>query len=83
MRGQESTVLCPCQPPLTSVAAPACIQDGPAYIQTFMQVLQNVSKEETVEYVLALMDELLTGQQHKENSTPVHHLPPPCTSARS
>ena len=63
-------MLCPCQQPLTSVAAPVWLQDGPAYIQTFMQELRNVSKEDTVEYVLAIMDQLLTGQ-HEENLTPV------------
>lgn len=64
-------MLCPCQQPLTSVAVPIWVQDGPAYIQTFMQVLRNVSKEDTVEYVLAMMDQLLTGQ-HEENLTAVH-----------
>ncbi|KAL5990803.1 hypothetical protein ACLOJK_011707 [Asimina triloba] len=34
--------------------------DGPAYIRVFVSILRDIMKEETVEYVLALIDEMLT-----------------------
>ncbi|KAJ9185625.1 hypothetical protein P3X46_005234 [Hevea brasiliensis] len=34
--------------------------DGPAYVRVFVSILRDIFKEETVEYVLALIDELLT-----------------------
>ncbi|ONM58120.1 V-type proton ATPase subunit H [Zea mays] len=34
-------------------------RDGPAYIRVFLNILRSISKEETVEYVLALIDEML------------------------
>ena len=37
-------------------------QDGPAYVDTLLTVLRNVTKEETVQYVLALLDDIVTGQ---------------------
>ncbi|KZV20320.1 V-type proton ATPase subunit H [Dorcoceras hygrometricum] len=33
--------------------------DGPAYIRCFVSILRDIFKEETVEYVLALIDEML------------------------
>nr|AFK35511.1 unknown [Lotus japonicus] len=35
--------------------------DGPAYVGVFVRVLRDIFKEETVEYVLALIDELLAA----------------------
>ncbi|XP_058000311.1 V-type proton ATPase subunit H-like [Hevea brasiliensis] len=35
--------------------------DGPAYVRVFVRILRDIFKEETVEYVLALIDELLTA----------------------
>ncbi|GER43211.1 v-type proton ATPase subunit H [Striga asiatica] len=35
--------------------------DGPAYIRDFVSILRDIFKEETVEYVLALIDELLSA----------------------
>ncbi|KAL8532990.1 hypothetical protein ACS0TY_009304 [Phlomoides rotata] len=35
--------------------------DGPAYIRVFVSILRDIFKEETVEYVLALVDEMLTA----------------------
>ncbi|XP_073116256.1 probable V-type proton ATPase subunit H isoform X1 [Elaeis guineensis] len=35
--------------------------DGPAYVRVFMNILRDISKEETVEYVLALIEEMLTA----------------------
>ncbi|XP_065852541.1 V-type proton ATPase subunit H [Euphorbia lathyris] len=35
--------------------------DGPAYVRVFVSILRDIFKEETVEYVLALIDELLTA----------------------
>lgn len=37
------------------------MQNGPAYCQAFLNVLRNVTKEEAVQYVLALIDDLLSG----------------------
>ncbi|KAH7670867.1 ATPase V1 complex subunit H protein [Dioscorea alata] len=36
-------------------------EDGPAYVRVFVSILRNISKEETIEYVLALIDEMLTA----------------------
>lgn len=38
------------------------LQDGPAYVRLFITILRDISKEETVEYVLALIDEMLAGK---------------------
>ncbi|XP_078163215.1 putative V-type proton ATPase subunit H [Carex rostrata] len=35
--------------------------EGPAYVRVFVNILRNISKEETVEYVLALIDDMLTA----------------------
>lgn len=35
--------------------------DGPSYVRVFVNILRDISKEETVEYVLALIDEMLTA----------------------
>nr|XP_010930282.1 probable V-type proton ATPase subunit H [Elaeis guineensis] len=35
--------------------------DGPAYVRVFANILLDIAKEETVEYVLALIDEMLTA----------------------
>ncbi|XP_057417200.1 V-type proton ATPase subunit H-like [Lotus japonicus] len=35
--------------------------DGPAYVRVFIHVLRDIFKEDTVEYVLALIDEMLTA----------------------
>ncbi|CAL5422064.1 unnamed protein product [Camellia sinensis] len=37
------------------------IIDGPAYVRVFVSILRDIFKEETVEYVLALIDEMLTA----------------------
>lgn len=39
----------------------AALQDGSAYVETFMAVLRNVTKEETVQYVLAHLDNIISG----------------------
>ncbi|KAM7279115.1 hypothetical protein ACFE04_006249 [Oxalis oulophora] len=36
--------------------------DGPAYVRVFVSILRDIFKEETVEYILALIDEMLTGR---------------------
>ncbi|XWS65037.1 hypothetical protein CRYUN_Cryun05aG0056300 [Craigia yunnanensis] len=43
-----------------SVRAQLLDDDGPAYVQVFVSILHDIFKEETVEYVLALIDEMLT-----------------------
>lgn len=35
--------------------------DGPSYIRVFVSILRDIFKEETVEYILALIDEMLTA----------------------
>ncbi|KAJ7952953.1 V-type proton ATPase subunit H [Quillaja saponaria] len=35
--------------------------DGPAYVRVFVSILRYIFKEDTVEYVLALIDEMLTA----------------------
>lgn len=35
--------------------------DGPAYVRVFVNILRDIFKEETVEYVLSLIDEMLTA----------------------
>jgi hypothetical protein len=37
------------------------VQEGTAYAAVFMNVLRNVSKDDTTQYVLALLDEAVTG----------------------
>jgi hypothetical protein len=37
------------------------MQSGPAFIEAFLSVLRGVTKEETVQYVLATLLELLAG----------------------
>ena len=37
------------------------MQNGPAYCEAFLNVLRNVTKEEAVQYVLALNDDMLSG----------------------
>ncbi|KAK8690143.1 hypothetical protein V6N13_088844 [Hibiscus sabdariffa] len=44
-----------------SVRAQLLDDDGPAYVQVFVSILRDIFKEETVEYVLALIDEMLTA----------------------
>uniref|UniRef100_A0A0D6QWH8 V-type proton ATPase subunit H n=1 Tax=Araucaria cunninghamii TaxID=56994 RepID=A0A0D6QWH8_ARACU len=35
--------------------------DGPAYVRIFVSILRDIAKEETLEYVLAVIDEMLTA----------------------
>lgn len=35
--------------------------DGPSYVRVFVSILRDIFKEETVEYVLSLIDEMLTA----------------------
>uniref|UniRef100_A0A0D9X047 Vacuolar proton pump subunit H n=1 Tax=Leersia perrieri TaxID=77586 RepID=A0A0D9X047_9ORYZ len=44
-----------------SQRGPLLDEDGPSYVRVFLNILRNISKEETVEYVLALIDEMLAG----------------------
>ncbi|KAL9233532.1 hypothetical protein vseg_008516 [Gypsophila vaccaria] len=39
--------------------------DGPAYVRVFVSILREIFKEETVEYVLALIDEMLTANPQR------------------
>ena len=38
------------------------VQEGPAYTEAFLTVLRQVSKEEVVQYILALLDDMVTGE---------------------
>lgn len=40
------------------------VQNGPAYCEAFLNVLRNVTKEEAVQYVLALIDDMLSGMYY-------------------
>jgi hypothetical protein len=55
------------QPIATQVAL--FMQRGEAYVELFVVILQNVNKEETVQYVLALLDDLLVGARAAREST--------------
>ncbi|GMI78935.1 hypothetical protein like AT3G42050 [Hibiscus trionum] len=44
-----------------NVRAQLLDDDGSAYVKVFVSILRDISKEETVEYVLALIDEMLTA----------------------
>lgn len=37
------------------------LQDGPSYVRVFIRILRDIFKDDTVEYVLALIDEMLAG----------------------
>jgi hypothetical protein len=38
------------------------LQSGPLFVGAFLSVLKNVTKDETVQYVLALLDSMLEGE---------------------
>ncbi len=38
------------------------MQAGPAYVEAFMTVLRNVTKPDTVQYVLALLIKMVQGE---------------------
>ena len=40
------------------------LQNGPAYCEAFLNVLRNVTKEEAVQYVLALINDMLSGMSY-------------------
>lgn len=40
-------------------------ESGPAFVEAFMTVLRNVTKEETTQYVLAMLDELMMADPSK------------------
>ena len=40
------------------------LQSGSSYIEAFLTVLKNVTKDETVQYVLALVEQMLAGALH-------------------
>uniref|UniRef100_M8C4U3 V-type proton ATPase subunit H n=1 Tax=Aegilops tauschii TaxID=37682 RepID=M8C4U3_AEGTA len=44
-----------------SQRGPLLDEDGPSYVRVFLNILRSISKEETVEYVLALIDEMLAA----------------------
>ncbi|PKI59385.1 hypothetical protein CRG98_020216 [Punica granatum] len=39
--------------------------DGPAYIRVFVCILRDIFKEETIEYVLALIDDMLAANPNR------------------
>ena len=52
------------------------LQAGPAYAEAFLSVLRNVTKEDTVQYVLALLDNMLTGLCGKNTASYFQALEP-------
>jgi hypothetical protein len=51
----------PCSPP-TPQLAHGDSQAGPAHIEALLAVLKAVTKEETCQYVLALLTQMLLGE---------------------
>ena len=49
-----------------------CLQDGPAYVHLFVTILRDIFKEETVEYVLALIYEMLSGKYIQPEFISIH-----------
>lgn len=49
------------------------LQDGAAYIETFMTVIRNVTKEETIQYVLAHLDNVISGDVESRLVTDSSH----------
>ena len=48
------------------------MQAGPAYAEAFLSVVRNVTKEDTVQYVLALLDDMLSGRMlHSHSRVPI------------
>ncbi|MFS8005216.1 putative ATPase, V1 complex, subunit H, armadillo-like helical [Helianthus anomalus] len=45
--------------------APLLENDGPSYVRVFISILRDIQKEDTVEYVLALIDEMLTEKPNR------------------
>jgi hypothetical protein len=41
------------------------VQNGVTYVRVFVGILRDISKQETVEYMLAMVDEMLTGKAPK------------------
>ncbi|THG06760.1 hypothetical protein TEA_014100 [Camellia sinensis var. sinensis] len=39
--------------------------DGPAYVRVFISILRDIFKEETIEYVLSLIDDMLTANSKR------------------
>jgi V-type H+-transporting ATPase subunit H len=44
-----------------SVQAALLDEDGVAYVSVFVGILRDISKQETVEYMLAMIDDMLIG----------------------
>ncbi|CAL5321898.1 unnamed protein product [Camellia sinensis] len=40
-------------------------EDGPAYLRVFISILRDIFKEETIEYVLSLIDDMLTANSKR------------------
>ena len=49
------------------------LQNGPAYCEAFLNVLRNVTKEEAVQYVLALIDDMLSGTHSNDHAALMPH----------
>lgn len=47
---------------LRGMSVCAALQAGAAYVEAFETVLKNVAKDETVQYVLALLEDMLEGE---------------------
>ena len=58
------------------------LQAGPLYAEAFLTVLRNVTKEDTVQYVLALLDDMLSGKSPNLLRTPDFSLHNPASHAR-
>ena len=49
------------------------LQNGVAYVKVFVGILRDISKQETVEYMLAMVDEMLTGMFFSVPDSTIRH----------
>lgn len=71
--------------PLPNGNMSPALQAGPAYIEAFLSVLKNVTKDETVQYVLALLVQMLATEPrhvklfHQQSDMHMSSVPEPFT----
>ena len=69
----------PLEMPRAVLTRRAAVQEGTAYAAVFVNVLRSVAKDETTQYVLALLDEALAGAR---NAPRCRATPLPCALPR-
>ena len=62
-------------------------QAGPSYVEAFLTVLKNVTKDETVQYVLAMLEAMIESKRFSSRSAPLRvidpHARPTCQQVAS